>query len=457
LKKKIVLINPWIYDFTAFDLWARPVGLLYLAAIIKKHTENTDLYFIDCLDRFSEKVRKKLRFPKSKEDGRGKFYKEKIKKPSILKEIPRYYSRYGITEDMFKEELEKIGEADIYLVTSTMTYWYPGVHRVIEIIKRNFPKSKVWLGGIYPSLLTEFAKKHSKADLVFKGHAENSIIPLLKEAGFKVKNTPFFKNIDELPYPLFALQSKHPYLPFMTSIGCPYRCPYCATKILSPVFFQRKAENLVKELKFYKERYSIEHIVFYDDALLVNKKKRLIPMLKELKKMGLNFTFHTPNGIHIREIDKETAEIMYESNFKTIRLSLEIGVEELTDRLAPKLKLDDFEKAVKNLVDAGFSKKQLETYILFGHPLQNAKIIESSINFVSQYEVPISLSYFSPIPGTEDYKELIKKGILKENDDPLFQNKIVFVYLKSNLNSEEIKYLKELVSNHNKKIKLDKK
>ena len=31
----ILLINPWIYDFAAYDLWSKPLGLLYIAALLK--------------------------------------------------------------------------------------------------------------------------------------------------------------------------------------------------------------------------------------------------------------------------------------------------------------------------------------------------------------------------------------------------------------------------------------
>ena len=36
-KKKIqlLLINPWIYDFTAYDFWSKPLGLLYIASILR--------------------------------------------------------------------------------------------------------------------------------------------------------------------------------------------------------------------------------------------------------------------------------------------------------------------------------------------------------------------------------------------------------------------------------------
>jgi hypothetical protein len=33
--KKILLVNPPVYDFAAYDLWAKPLGLLYLSSLLK--------------------------------------------------------------------------------------------------------------------------------------------------------------------------------------------------------------------------------------------------------------------------------------------------------------------------------------------------------------------------------------------------------------------------------------
>ena len=72
-KKDILLINPWIYDFTAYDFWLKPLGLLYIAAILKKHSDFS-LHFIDCLDRYHPLLGRKL---KTKPDRKGCFFKRK--------------------------------------------------------------------------------------------------------------------------------------------------------------------------------------------------------------------------------------------------------------------------------------------------------------------------------------------------------------------------------------------
>ena len=56
LKGRLLLINPWIYDFAAFNLWVEPIGLLSIASILREHGYELD--FIDCLDRYNPELLK---------------------------------------------------------------------------------------------------------------------------------------------------------------------------------------------------------------------------------------------------------------------------------------------------------------------------------------------------------------------------------------------------------------
>jgi hypothetical protein len=46
---RALFINPLIHDFAAYDLWVKPLGLLTIAAYLKKLGVSISL--IDCLDR----------------------------------------------------------------------------------------------------------------------------------------------------------------------------------------------------------------------------------------------------------------------------------------------------------------------------------------------------------------------------------------------------------------------
>ena len=44
----LLLVNPWIFDFAAHDLWAKPLGLLLLGGLLR--TRGYEVRLVDCLD-----------------------------------------------------------------------------------------------------------------------------------------------------------------------------------------------------------------------------------------------------------------------------------------------------------------------------------------------------------------------------------------------------------------------
>ena len=85
----VLLFNPWIYDFSAYDFWCKPLGLLYVGARLRQLGCHVQL--IDCLDRFHPKLQPLLPDGvKSKPDMSGKFYREIIEKQPILRYVFRF-------------------------------------------------------------------------------------------------------------------------------------------------------------------------------------------------------------------------------------------------------------------------------------------------------------------------------------------------------------------------------
>ena len=111
-RARVLLVNPWIYDFAAYNFWCEPLGLLSIGAVLRKAGYRVDL--VDCLGGAWERPRP---------DGTGKFRKEHLPKPASLLGVPRWYGRYGIPVEDFIRELSRMEEPDLILVTSSMTYW----------------------------------------------------------------------------------------------------------------------------------------------------------------------------------------------------------------------------------------------------------------------------------------------------------------------------------------------
>jgi len=251
----LLLINPWIYDFTAYDFWSKPLGLLYIASILREN--NYRINYIDCVDCNNPEILEfpQKRFPRKDEFGRGSFYKEEVKKPEVIKNIPRRFSRYGITEDIFRQELKKIPPPQAVLITSIMTYWYPGVFRVIQIIKQAFPGVPIILGGIYATLCFDHASKFSGADYVIAGNEIKDLLRILEQiTKNKIKYSETGKGLDCLPYPAWDLYPNLDYICLLSSQGCPFRCSYCASFKINPKLEFRNPEKVANEIKYWNKK-----------------------------------------------------------------------------------------------------------------------------------------------------------------------------------------------------------
>ena len=441
---KVLLVNPYIYDFTAYDLWLRPLGLLYIASILKKYTD-CELYWLDTLDRFQENafLPGDPALKRSHADGSGKYHREILKKTGIYQDVPRNYSRYGIPLETFKEKLDQIPQVDMILLTSMMTYWIDGVKITFNTIKEKFPSAKVVIGGILPTLVPiDQLKNDISADYFIKGYGESRILEILKENNGNVFPYPDFSDIDNIPFPAVEFLSSRDSLPLMTSRGCPYRCTYCASDILNKKFLQRRPEKIMEEIHYMHDIYGTKHFVIFDDALLINKHKRFLKVFREVKDT-LKVNFHTPNGLHVGEIDRETAEIFFESGFKTLRLSFESTSEEILSKSSNKVTIGQMVRAVENLEAAGYERKSIGVYLLFGLHSQKVKEVEGALDFVKDLGVTPHLAYFSPVPGTKDFLNLQKSGILSTPVNLYETNKIFFVYNKSGFSHDEIKQIKD--------------
>jgi radical SAM superfamily enzyme YgiQ (UPF0313 family) len=440
---KVLLVNPYIYDFTAYDLWLRPLGLLYLTAVLKKYT-NCELYWLDTLDRFQEGAYSPgdPAIKRSKANGRGKYHREIVEKPPIYESTPRPYARYGIPLETFREKMDQIPAVDMILVTTLMTYWIDGIRFTIDALRERFPTAKIVIGGVLPGLVpVDRLRSLMEADYFVKGYGEDKILEIIEASGGIVYSHPGFSNIDDIPYPAVEFLSSRDSLPLMTSRGCPFHCTYCASGILNEKFLEREPGKILDEIYFMHNTYGTQHFIIFDDALLINRGKRFLKVFHKVSET-LKVNFHTPNGLHVSEIDRETAEVLFNSGFKTLRLSFESTTSEILSKSSNKVTIQQMLTAVKNLEAAGYERKNIAVYLLFGVPGQRLQQIEEDLQFVKSLGVTPHLSYFSPVPGTSDFINLQKRGVLAAPVNLYETNKIYFVYNKSNFSHEEVEYVK---------------
>jgi radical SAM superfamily enzyme YgiQ (UPF0313 family) len=412
----LLSLNPWIYDFAAYDYFAQPLGLLYLAGLLGAH--GFAVHVLDCLGA-----------PHAKPGpfGTGRYPKAILPSPPALQGITRRYGRYGISEAEFRERLARVPKPAAILVTSLMTYWYEGVNAVIRLARERFPDVPIILGGIYATLCPEHARQHSGADRVVAGSGEEVIFPLLQELAGVARPglSPQSNELAAIPYPALHLLDRVSYIPILTSRGCPLDCSYCASHLLQPHYQRRPPQAVAQELGYWQERLGLSDVAFYDDALLVAAADHLLVILEELAHRGRSFRFHTPNGLHARLITREVARWLKRANFATLRLGAETtAVGEA--RLDRKLAQGELAAALAHLREAGFSPKEIGVYLLIGLPDQEEDEVVASIQEVKALGATPVLALYSPIPGTALWPRAQATSRYDLNTDPIFHNNSLF-------------------------------
>ena len=434
--KNVLLINPYIEDFAAYDLWLKPLGLLYIGGMLEKAAMEVRL--IDCLNRFEDEERSGAGRAQERPFGCGNFAGEEIPKPALLRDVPRKFKRFGISIERFRQKLKTV-RPDVILVTSMMTYWYTGICKTIEVIKEIHGDVPVVLGGIYARLLKEHAQRFSGADLVSDEADESRILKLIGE----VLNLRGLSHPEEPVMPAYHLFDSLTAVAALSSRGCPFRCSYCASGILYKKFAQEAPDDFLRRLRYYRRRFAVRDVAFYDDALLFKPDEHIKPILRGIIEGNMGFRFHTPNGLHPRYIDREMARLLKVSGFETIRLSLESAHTGIQSASSGKVSNEEFRNALNNLYAAGFNHRQVATYLMMGLPGQGAGDVVDSILFVHSQGGRTKLASFAPIPGTSDFEKAGEATSL-DLTEPLYHNSTVMPLINKTFTWETVKDLRWL-------------
>ncbi len=400
MKKTALVINPWVTDFKLYDEWMHPLGLYFLIDRLEKSGYTVN--YFNCLQRSSKKRKK---------NSTGEFITHEIEKPQMFTHIRRKYKRYGVPDECLKEFLLQTAAPDLICVGSMMTYWLYGVSETIKCIRCVHPSTPLIAGGIGVKLFGSFLKRENP-DCLFPED-----VPGLLNS-FHVDNHSLIAGFSRLENPLHA--------PVLTTLGCPLSCSYCASSILQPHFFKRSKHQIIDELLFMIDKFSVRDFSFYDDALLIDGYEVLCAIRTEVEKRGLQLRFYTPNGIHAKFITTQIAEIMHQLNFNTIRIGYESGNHKHRQQTADKASVNLIRDKIEILGNAGFKKKDIGVYLMAGLDNQSPEEFIREMRLLSSMGAQVKPVYISPIPGTSMFKKYALK-FPQLHSDPHWHNDTFFI------------------------------
>jgi len=326
-------------------------------------------------------------------------------------------------------------------ITSMFSHEWPYIRDCVHAIKKAFPDAKIILGGEHASALTEYSLKDcSSIDYISLGEGEETWAELCNKedtnfdnvAGLAymkgdefIRTTPRqrVKHIDNIPWPDWEVFPIEPYLdnaisfgpgsgrnmPMLASRGCPYECTFCSNPLMfGRRYFVRNIPDLIKQIKYYIERYNISGLQFYDLTAIL-KKNWVIEFCKALKDNNIDLEWSLPTGTRSEALDQEVLQALASAKLTYLVYAPESGHWKTLELIKKKIKLSEVEKSIKWAVQEGIVTR---TNLIIGFPGETRwrlfRTLYQQLRFSFLGVEESSTFVFNAYPGTALFDQLIR-------------------------------------------------
>ena len=361
-----------------------PLGILYLAASLKKSDYEVDIY-----DQGAKE--NKLKYP---------------------------------SKDYIKRFFPDVVGFSLY------TFGLPQTLQYVKELKEDFPHIQVIVGGHHATALPERTMLDCpEADVLVCGEGDMTIVELIKTIesrlepanvrgiyyrnnGNIVKTEPraHIQDLDTLPFPANELIEKYTYpsegigtgrkiLNLTASRGCPFKCTYCNKAVYGSSFRRRSPKHVVDEVAYMFDRFGYDEVMFHDE-LFTAKKPWLYELFEELRKKGLKFPWRCLGKIGT--VDYDLLSAMRENGCYIIAFGLEAGNAKVREDINRKMTNEDIKKTFAMAKKAG-----LMTYAfnMINHRLDTIDTIRDTYNLMCEVNPTFAPVFVcSPLPGSPIYQ-----------------------------------------------------
>lgn len=396
-----------------------PLGLAYLAAYLER--SGHEVRVLDALAQGIQRV----------EEGKD-------------------WLRFGLGEHDISECLTGF-QPDVVGISCMFTVQAGDSHRCAEIAKKALPGAPVVFGGAHASAAPHLVLRDNNVDIVVRGEGEITFAELVERIGARrnlddvvgtsvrggdgsVRNNPprpLITDLDSLPYParhllpmdVYLSQSdleygmRFPQLYLSTSRGCSANCAFCSIRtIWGSGWRGRTAANVGEELELLVKTYGAREISFVDENMSVDR-QRMSDICDEIVRRKLNIKWCTDSGVGLWTMDPDLLKKMKKSGCYRIAFGLESGNPEVQKYIGKAIKLERAKSIV--LCSNRLGMWTIASFVI-GLPYEKEDQIRDTIRYAIECGVDLALFYvLYPLPGTRAYEDLLKEGLIAEDEHHL--------------------------------------
>jgi radical SAM superfamily enzyme YgiQ (UPF0313 family) len=341
---------------------------------------------------------------------------------------------------------KKIKEINPYIIgISALSFQYSHIKKLVSYLK-NIVSCKIVLGGFLSSYNYNLILEKTKVDICIVGEGELVLLDIIKNLNNlsningivykdnqKIIENPsreLITNLDDMPFPAYELFDIEKYLNFsMTDIsiphtylkkkkkhrqitilggrGCPFSCNFCSKMNIH--YRLRSIDNIMREIKYLRDKYDIDIFGFYDELLFLNK-DRLKEFCEKIKELDINWY----GDIRVNLVNYETLKLFKESGCLTISFGVESGSNKILKNMNKKITSKEIEETIKNCLKLNLIPGM---GLILGYPGENVESIKETINLFKRVGYPaFKFRYITPYPGSKLYNECIENKIIEDEE-----------------------------------------
>ena len=313
---------------------------------------------------------------------------------------------------------------------SFLTTEFKKAYALSHKLRAAFPHVTLCSGGVHTTVDTENVLRKFTIDFCVVGEGEMTFLEVCKriEAGQSYKGVrgicflqdnqlvrnpqrELIKDLDSVPFPARDLVDfPNIYLTFpgmfrgkyirstavMAGRGCYFNCSFCSVdKMFGRDYRLRNPANILQEIILLQKIYGIKGVYFIDSTLTSNK-NWIISFCEEIIRKNIKFIW--AGTTRVNTVNKEMLQLMKRSGCVQIDYGVESGSPKILKLLNKGISPEDAVSAIKMTHDVGI---RVGATFIIGNPDEQLSDLEMTFDLAKKLKANYTVFFFSvPFPGT---------------------------------------------------------
>jgi len=309
-----------------------------------------------------------------------------------------------------------------------------------KFVRERCPDVVLIAGGYHSTVMPSEIAAIEAFDFVVVGEGEQTFVELLdalrkpashfetiKGLAFRkngevihTETRPLIDDIDTLPMPAYDLlpvgryrslvSTRKPYLTFIRSRGCPFRCTFCGVqKMFGRRYRCQSPQKTMSEIDKLVELFGVREILFKDSDFIINR-GNVEELCRLMIQRGHDLIWSCNARVDV--VNEHILGLMKQAGCTMVTYGVESGDERVLEYLKKDITVEQVHQAVASTKKVGL---KCTVNIIFGCPHETSESVETTMRLVEDLDPDYcNFAYLTAFPGSDLYEDAMAQGWFSE-------------------------------------------